>query len=158
MKGNRTLVRDGDGVETGYTYDAVDRLQTAGTPVGVATYGYWEDGLLKQTDYGNGLKETRTYDAAGRLTTLLADKAGQVVSRFEYGYDGNGNRVSQVETRVPPKAAVTATSKECGSVTCWVDSKKSCCGLNAKASTLPPSRFSVIDKATAFGATGLALS
>lgn len=49
VKGNRTLVRDGDGVESRYAYDANDRLKTATTPVGVATYGYWEDGLLKQT-------------------------------------------------------------------------------------------------------------
>ncbi len=66
---------------------------------GVATYDFFEDGLLKQTDYGNGLKETRTYDAAGRLETLSVDKVGQAVSRFEYGDDANGNRVSQVETR-----------------------------------------------------------
>ncbi len=99
VKGNRTLVRDADGVSTAYTYDAVDRLRTATTPVGVATYDFFEDGLLKQTDYGNGLKETRTYDAAGRLETLSVDKVGQAVSRFDYGYDANGNRVSQVETR-----------------------------------------------------------
>ncbi len=67
--------------------------------MGVATYDFFEDGLLKQTDYGNGLKETRTYDAAGRLETLSVDKVGQAVSRFDYGYDANGNRVSQVETR-----------------------------------------------------------
>ncbi len=65
LKGNRTLVRDENQVETSYTYDANDRLKTATTPLGVATFSYLEDGLLQRKQYSapSGLVETRSYQA-----------------------------------------------------------------------------------------------
>ncbi|WP_242393891.1 RHS repeat-associated core domain-containing protein [Anaeromyxobacter oryzisoli] len=113
-KGNRTRVTDPDGVETSYTYDALDRLATATTPAGVASYGYWPDGLAKGSSYPNGLREGRCYDAARRLTTIVTavgaidETCGAsvpVVSRFDYGYDGDGNRTRQVEQRREPGAS-----------------------------------------------------
>jgi RHS repeat-associated protein len=102
VKGNRTLVRDADGVETAYTYDTKDRLSSATTPMGTTTYSYWEDGLLKTTRYGATMTESRSYDAASRLTVVEAvapSRVPSLVSRFDYAYDANGNRASQVETR-----------------------------------------------------------
>lgn len=105
-KGNRTRMEDGAGEASVYTYDAADRLKTAATAAGTATYEYFEDGLLKKTTHRNGaavvvLEETRGYDDAGRLTSLEArgTGAGQPVVAFAYGYDDNGNRGAQVETR-----------------------------------------------------------
>jgi RHS repeat-associated protein len=104
VKGNRTLVKDAAGEATTYTYDAADRLGTATTPAGTATYGYWEDGLLKTTTYRDSkavvtLTEGRQYDEAGRLRQLRSVGAAGLVAEFDYDYDGNGNRAQQVETR-----------------------------------------------------------
>ena len=64
-KGNRKKVTDPDQVATEYGYDAQDRLETATTPAGQATYRYWPDGLLKGTSLPSGLAEARCYDPAG---------------------------------------------------------------------------------------------
>ena len=71
LKGNRTSVTDFQSVGTTYTFDAQDRLQTAVTPEGTTTYGFFPDGLAKTTDFFNGLHEGRCYDDAGRLVALV---------------------------------------------------------------------------------------
>lgn len=115
LKGNRTKVTDPDLVETAYTFDARDRLETATTPEGTTTYGYHPDGLLQKTTMPNTVAEGRCYDAAGHLTTIVSGKgsvdesactASSLTSRFDYGFDANGNRLSQVERRT----AVGSTS------------------------------------------------
>ncbi len=99
-KGNRTLVRDGTLVETRYTYDSNDRLKTATTPMGTATYEYYGDGLLWTTTYSapTTLEERRDYDASGRLVALRTMQGATLLRRFGYTYDANGNRVQQNET------------------------------------------------------------
>ncbi len=119
--GNRKKVTDSDGVATEYTYDAQDRLATATTPLGVASYRYWPDGLLKGTSLPSGLEEARCYDPAGRVTAILTatggiaetcpDVAG-MVSRFDYGYDANGNRLRQLERRTAPGSASIGAAEE----------------------------------------------
>lgn len=110
-KGNRQRVEDADGVATVYSYDALDRVRTATMGAAITTYMYWPDGLLKGANYPNGVEERRCYDAVGRLTDVLSAKgaitdacgtSAVVVSRYGYGYDANGNRVSQTEQRTSP--------------------------------------------------------
>ncbi|WIG95739.1 RHS repeat-associated core domain-containing protein [Myxococcus sp. SDU36] len=119
-KGNRQRVEDADGVATVYTYDALDRVRTATMGAAITTYTYWPDGLLKGTDYPNGIEERRCYDAVGRLTDVLSAKGAitdacstpaAVVSRYGYGYDANGNRTSQVEQRTLPATQTLGTSE-----------------------------------------------
>ena len=111
-KGNRKKVTDPDGVATGYEYDALDRVSKATLPAGAVTYRYWPDGLEKGHTLPNGLWESRCYDAAGRLGTIVTARAAAdeascataavVVTRFEYGYDDDGNRTRQEERRTDP--------------------------------------------------------
>ncbi|WP_217442129.1 RHS repeat domain-containing protein [Myxococcus sp. CA039A] len=110
-KGNRQQVEDADGVATVYVYDALDRVRTATLGAAVTTYAYWPDGLLKGTNYPNGVEERRCYDTAGRLTDVVTakgaisdacDTSAAVVSRYGYGYDANSNRSSQTEQRTSP--------------------------------------------------------
>ncbi|MBZ4417857.1 RHS repeat-associated core domain-containing protein [Myxococcus sp. RHSTA-1-4] len=119
-KGNRTRVEDGDGVATEYTHDALDRVRTATMGEAVTTYAYWPDGLPKGTTYPNGLEERRCYDAAGRLEVLVTAKgavsdtcgtSAPVVTRYAYGYDANGNRVSQTEQRTSPATQALGTAE-----------------------------------------------
>ncbi len=93
-KGNRTSIKDSVGDVTAYTYDAVDRLETAVTNTLRARRLYWPDGLLRQVEYGTAFVETRDYDDDGRLVVLQTPQA-----RFGYGYDSNGNRDWQRELR-----------------------------------------------------------
>ncbi len=48
--------------------------------------------------YPNGVKATHAYDRADRLTRLTNLRGPATVSAYAYGYDKNGNRLSQVET------------------------------------------------------------
>jgi RHS repeat-associated protein len=120
-KGNRKKVRDPDGVETSYDYDAQDRLITVTTPAGQASYRHWPDGLLKGTSLPSGLEEARCYDPVGRVTAIVTARAtiadtcpnpANMVSRFDYGYDANGNRTRQLERRTDPASLAIGTAEE----------------------------------------------
>ena len=67
--------------------------------VGVTTYGYFRDSRLKSVAYPNGTRSASTYDAAGRVASIVNTQGtgGAVVSSYGYAYDGNGNRVGQTE-------------------------------------------------------------
>jgi RHS repeat-associated protein len=120
-KGNRTRVTDPDEVATSYTYNAQDRLATATTPAGQATYRYWPDGLLKGTTLPNGIEEARCYDPAGRLEVIVTGRGaiaetcaspGEMVSRFDYEHDANGNRLRQLERRTDPASQLLGSTEE----------------------------------------------
>ncbi len=114
-KGNRTKVTDPDQVPTAYTYDALDRLETAAAGGGTTSYGYWPDSLLKRTTLPNGVAEGRCYDPAGELTELVTARgtvddgcatSGQAISSYSYEYDADGNRIHQEEQRTDPSTQV----------------------------------------------------
>ena len=120
-KGNRKKVTDPDQVATEYGYDALDRLETATTPAGEASYRYWPDGRVKGTSLPSGLEEARCYDPAGGVVAIVTAKGAigegcanpaQLVSRFDYGYDVNGNRTSQLERRTAPGSGSVGAAEE----------------------------------------------
>ncbi len=103
-QGNRTPIKDADGVSTSYTYDVRNRLETVTTEAGVTTYTWWPDGLLKSVAYPNNTIQDRSmedaYDGADRLRTIENRRTGPVIeaySSFEYRYDANGNRTGATE-------------------------------------------------------------
>jgi RHS repeat-associated protein len=58
----------------------------------------WPDNLLKEITLPSGVKATHSYDKADRLTMLLNANGASVLSSYAYPlYDGNGNRLTQVE-------------------------------------------------------------
>nr|WP_274622814.1 RHS repeat-associated core domain-containing protein [Myxococcus fulvus] len=105
--GHRTRVVDPDGVATVYEYDALGRLTSAGLPSsGGVYYYYWPDSLLKRTEWSSGVTEHRCYDVAGRLTQMSVvrgfgsgDCSSGTISHYAYTYDANGNRITQAESR-----------------------------------------------------------
>ncbi|MGH3858088.1 RHS repeat-associated core domain-containing protein, partial [Actinokineospora sp.] len=113
--GNRTSLKDADGLVTRYELDALDRLDTVTSAAGVTDYESFRDGRLASVTYpGTGQAgqsgtagAQHAYDASGRLATLRNTFAGASVSSYEYRYDRNGNRVEQVE--VNGAAAETTT-------------------------------------------------
>ncbi|MEV6675066.1 RHS repeat-associated core domain-containing protein [Streptomyces sp. NPDC051162] len=80
------------GTRATYKYDA-DGRQTAQTnPGGSTTYDYDAAGNLTSTTLpvGNGHAEKRSYDAAGRLTTIGSAKAGSALAAWQLTLNAAG--------------------------------------------------------------------
>jgi RHS repeat-associated protein len=101
--GTRKTVTDPTGAVTAYTYDGRNRLATATTAVGtpqaaLTTYSYFPDDLLKSVTYPSGVAATHGYDSADRLVSVANRQGATSISSYDYMYDGNGNRLTQVES------------------------------------------------------------
>jgi RHS repeat-associated protein len=89
--GNLVAMTDGTGY-TYYGYDGLDRVVNEGPTYGnpVMFYSYDLDNKLVGLTYPSTLNVTRTFDAAGRMTSVN-DGGGRVTS---FSYDPNGNMVT----------------------------------------------------------------
>jgi len=110
--GVRKTTTDAFGRVTFYEYDGLNRLKRVTIDQGlpdeqVFTYDYWPDSLLKSIHAPNRAVTSYTYDGADRLTRVAVEREGAVLLSYDYVYDANGNRTSQVE--VNGGAAETTT-------------------------------------------------
>ena len=84
-----------------YSYDFFDRLERAVAPLGEWNYQYNDVGLktlVENTTTGD--IETRSYDALGRLDTLVhIDSDGAVVFSQDFDVASDGTRTGVLETR-----------------------------------------------------------
>lgn len=84
-----------------YAYDDDSRLASVSSNGATTSYSYDAAGNLKRTDLpsGNGYSEIRTYDRAGRLTSLQNTNGASTLSSFDYAYDpvGNPTQVTTVD-------------------------------------------------------------
>ena len=78
---NTQIIVEGAGT-FGLGYDATDRNETISHP--------------------NGVQTTHVFDAAGRIEDIHHARNGGTIARFHYGYDANGNRISQIEENGGP--------------------------------------------------------
>ena len=108
-QGNRTLLIDPDGKLTEYTFDAINRLSTVTIEGGVTTYTYFPDGLKKDVTNPNQTISTFDYDAADRMTFIQHQGPSGTISSYEYTYDDNGNRLSQIERNAGRTETTTYT-------------------------------------------------
>jgi RHS repeat-associated protein/uncharacterized repeat protein (TIGR01451 family) len=83
-----------DGVSaTAYGYDERGRLRAVDdSGSGSFAFGYDDAGNLSRLTRPNGIVEERAYDASGLLTELVTALDGDVVQRFEYGFDASARR------------------------------------------------------------------
>lgn len=96
--GNRTLLSTPAG-DIGYTYDALNRLETVTDWSGrVTRYTYDAVGSVARVDHANGAVETYQHDALDRLVRHeLVASDGRVLARHEYEVDADGLRLAVTE-------------------------------------------------------------
>ena len=97
--GNQSAVIDADGVRTSYLFDARNQIVSATVEGATTQYEYWPDGLQRTIVHPNGVVAEMDYDAADRPRHVVNHSGDPAtpLSRFDYGYDANGNRISTVE-------------------------------------------------------------
>ncbi|MEV1143136.1 LamG-like jellyroll fold domain-containing protein [Micromonospora sp. NPDC049799] len=101
--GNRTRYTDGRGNSTVYTYNSLGLPESAIEPATAAhpaaadrtwTVGYDAEGKPVRLSAPGGVHRTRTYDAAGRLTTETGSGAESATATRTLDYDLGGRLVS----------------------------------------------------------------
>lgn len=97
--GNRLSVTSPGGT-TVNTFDTRNRLDTVVANGTTTSYTYLPTGWTDVVTHGNGTAVDYDYDDAGRTLKIAnTDASATVLSQFDYGYDANGNRDSQIETQ-----------------------------------------------------------
>lgn len=93
IAGNVTARTYPDASTVDYDHDAADNLTRVERGGAVTSYAYDAANQPTTTTYptGNGHVETRDYDRAGRLTRILSERAGSVLSDHRYTLDAAGN-------------------------------------------------------------------
>jgi RHS repeat-associated protein len=89
--GEPLTITDPNGVVSTFTYDARERLSSAGVGTETTSFTYWPIGLLSLVTQPDGSTIQSTYDGAHRLTKLT-DELGNYVS---YTLDALGNRIGE---------------------------------------------------------------
>ncbi|OGX05215.1 MAG: hypothetical protein A3G87_06350 [Omnitrophica bacterium RIFCSPLOWO2_12_FULL_50_11] len=95
--GNVTKITYPGGKEVLYTYDPLNRLKTVTNWLGqTATYEYDQAGRFVSLTHFNGIQTTYDYDDANRLIAVEHKDvaANNIIARYTYALDGNGNRTS----------------------------------------------------------------
>ncbi len=97
--GRLMSVEDGHGNQTNYLYDPANRLTGIWAPnYGTISYRYDAGGRLTEKWLPNGVNSRYSYNADDSLQQLVNRRTTlNIISQHTYGYDGFGNRKSQVE-------------------------------------------------------------
>lgn len=90
-----------DTTTTSQTFDDDGRLLTVASGGQTTTLGYDAAGSIttETLPSGNGHVATRTFDRAGRLTTVDNSKSGTILSKFQWTLDAAGNPTKAQTTR-----------------------------------------------------------
>lgn len=110
--GNMTKLTYPDGKSVTYTYDTLNRLADVSIDwlSKTMSYDYDEANRLTDINHFNGMHTGIALDDANRLTGLVHDGNGTLVS-YSYGLDENGNRVQETinQEPIPPARLVDDT-------------------------------------------------
>ncbi len=69
----------------------------------IAAYTYFPDGLVESVTFANGVVTRYTYRDNGWVESIVTrTDAGDLVSRYEYDYDSDGNRIAMREWNATP--------------------------------------------------------
>ncbi|MFF5110016.1 polymorphic toxin-type HINT domain-containing protein [Streptosporangium sp. NPDC000509] len=120
--GNLTQRVDPTGTAT-YTWDAVDRLDTASDPVTGRTWTYGYDNanrLTSKTSANPVGTQTYGYDSMDRLTSqTVKNNSGTELSKITYGWDKDDNLTTKTTTGTAGAGTNTYTHDRAGRLTSW---------------------------------------
>lgn len=74
-----------------YTYDALERVKTAGS---VASFTYTLDNQISSISYDNGVVSTYKYDSRDRTSSITSKSGSTQLLGLNYTYDGDSNVLS----------------------------------------------------------------
>jgi RHS repeat-associated protein len=98
--GNKTGLVTGDNKVTRYSYDTLNRVSSIIGQSGTINYSYDKSSLNTQIAYSNAVSSSMTYDGAQRVVEITHSKNGSNLSRTDYVYDKNGNRLKETINRL----------------------------------------------------------
>jgi RHS repeat-associated protein len=97
--GNMTRITYPDSKQVNYTYDAANRLKTITDWNSAQTsYRYNANGTLNSKQLPNGIQAQFSYDNANRLTGVQYLKDQQLMKKYAYTRNGNGNVTKETES------------------------------------------------------------
>jgi YD repeat-containing protein len=85
------LTRNNDGTASSATYDDAGQVVTVTDSTGTYTLGYDPIGNLTHVTYPGGVTQTRVYDRAARLGSIVNTGPTGPIGGFSYLRDANGN-------------------------------------------------------------------
>lgn len=83
-----------DGRKVSYEYDDDCRLSYLADGKQEIQFFYHKDGTLAEKKFSNGLSSHFHYNALGLLSCLTHKKDGEILEKYDYGYDLAGNKTS----------------------------------------------------------------
>lgn len=99
MFGERKALLYPDGRRVDYGYDRDGRLKRLTDGSREVLYRYDEEGRLSEKQYPGGISSHYGYDRMGRLSSLVHQRKGEILERYDYGYDQIGNKISIQKSR-----------------------------------------------------------
>ncbi len=106
-----------DGQSVSFEYDDLFRLIRLKDGKQEVRYNYNADGRLAEKQYPDEIRTGYQYSPMGRLKSLVHQKSGTGLERYEYEYDLQGNRIAlRKERRASVFASITErlAREECG--------------------------------------------
>lgn len=82
--------KDGDKNSIRYIYDLLGNKKTMNDASGTTVYDYDLLGRLTDINYGNGIKQTYTYDSTDKITSLAVNQGSPEEIYLTYSYDKAG--------------------------------------------------------------------
>lgn len=113
--GEREAIIYPDGRKVSYEYDRLSRLSRLRDGVREIQYSYNEEGRLSEKVYPDGITSSYQYNAMGLLGGLTHRKDGEILERYQYGYDPMGNKTEVRKKRASsymPKPADGALERK----------------------------------------------
>ena len=114
-----------DGRSVSFEYDDLFRLIRLKDGKQEVRYNYNADGRLAEKQYPDEIRTEYQYSPMGRLKSLVHQKSGTGLERYEYEYDLQGNRIALRKERRASAFASEAERlaiEECGNYTYRYDS------------------------------------
>lgn len=99
MRGERKSITYPNGQKVSYLYDNAMRLIGCANGDEQVSYSYYDNGKLKEKQFGGGFCTKYNYYPSGKVSEISHQKAGNIIEQFLYRYDKNGKKTMLQHTK-----------------------------------------------------------